>query len=106
MRSTPGIPDRCRPFTPATDGHKRLYVPRQVLEISLIAELRRKGFSLQKIRRVLRYLKTELGKRLSEGLMAIPRCTWSPMATRFTSRRTRTASSICSPRASRCFWSV
>ncbi len=54
--------------SPATDGHKRLYVPQQVLEISLIAELRRKGFSLQKIRRVLRCLKKELAKRLSEGI--------------------------------------
>ncbi len=32
----------------------------------MIAELRRKGFSLQKIRRVLRFLQREMGKRLSE----------------------------------------
>ena len=34
----------------------------------MIAELRRKGFSLQKIRRVLRYLQREMGKRLSDAL--------------------------------------
>jgi hypothetical protein len=40
----------------------------EVVEISLIAELRRKNFSLQKIRRVLRFLQKDMGKRLSEAL--------------------------------------
>ena len=40
----------------------------EVVEISVIAELRRKGFSLQKIRRVLRFLQKDTGKRLSEVL--------------------------------------
>jgi DNA-binding transcriptional MerR regulator len=35
-----------------------------VVEITVIAELRRKGFSLQKIRRVLRFLQREMGKRV------------------------------------------
>jgi len=39
-----------------------------VVEISVIAELRRKGFSLQKIRRVLRFLQKDMGKRLSEAI--------------------------------------
>jgi DNA-binding transcriptional MerR regulator len=47
-------------------GHKRIYSPQDVLEITVIAELRRKGFSLQKIRRVLRYLQREMGRRLSD----------------------------------------
>jgi hypothetical protein len=38
------------------------------VEITVIAELRRKGFSLQKIRRVLRFLQREMGKRLAEVL--------------------------------------
>jgi hypothetical protein len=42
----------------------------EVVEISVIAELRRKGFSLQKIRRVLRFLHKEMGKRLNEALAA------------------------------------
>jgi hypothetical protein len=41
-----------------------------VVEISVIAELRRKGFSLQKIRRVLRFLQKDMGKRLSEAMDA------------------------------------
>jgi DNA-binding transcriptional MerR regulator len=54
--------------SPAQDNHKRLYQPNQVIEVSVIAELRRKGFSLQNIRRVLRFLERELRKRLSEVL--------------------------------------
>ena len=37
--------------SPRQDGHKRVYMAQEVVEISVIAELRRKGFSLQKIRR-------------------------------------------------------
>ena len=54
--------------SPRQDGHKRIYMAEEVVEISVIAELRRKGFSLQKIRRVLRYLQREMGKRLSDAL--------------------------------------
>lgn len=56
--------------SPRQDGHKRIYMPEEVVEISVIAELRRKGFSLQKIRRVLRFLQKDTGKRLSEALQA------------------------------------
>jgi len=54
--------------SPRQDGHKRIYSKEEVVEISVIAELRRKGFSLQKIRRVLRFLQKDMGKRLSEAL--------------------------------------
>ena len=47
--------------SPRQDGHKRIYMPAEVVEISVIAELRRKGFSLQKIRRVLRFLQKDMG---------------------------------------------
>jgi DNA-binding transcriptional MerR regulator len=54
--------------SPQQDGHKRIYMAEEVVEISVIAELRRKGFSLQKIRRVLRFLQKDMGKRLSEAI--------------------------------------
>ena len=54
--------------SPRHDGHKRVYLPNEVIEVTVIAELRRKGFSLQKIRRVLRYLQREMDKRLSEAI--------------------------------------
>jgi DNA-binding transcriptional MerR regulator len=54
--------------SPRQDGHKRIYSQAEVVEIAVIAELRRKGFSLQKIRRVLRFLQKDVGKRLSEAI--------------------------------------
>jgi len=54
--------------SPRQNGHKRIYQAQEVVEISVIAELRRKGFSLQKIRRVLRFLQKDTGRRLSEAL--------------------------------------
>lgn len=54
--------------SPHHEGHRRVYAPEEVIEIAVIAELRRKGFSLQKIRRVLRYLQREMGRRLSDVL--------------------------------------
>jgi len=56
--------------SPRQDGHKRVYMTEEVVEISVIAALRRKGFSLQKIRRVLRFLQKDMGKRLADALAA------------------------------------
>jgi DNA-binding transcriptional MerR regulator len=58
--------DERKVVSPRHEGHKRVYSPEEVIEITVIAELRRKGFSLQKIRRVLRFLQREMGRRLSE----------------------------------------
>jgi len=60
--------DERKVVSPRHAGHKRLYQPEEVIEITVIAELRRKGFSLQKIRRVLRFLQREMGKRLADVL--------------------------------------
>lgn len=58
--------DEKKVVSPKHEGHKRLYDLEEVVEVAVIAELRRKGFSLQKIRRVLRFLQREMGRRLSE----------------------------------------
>lgn len=60
--------DERKVVSPRHEGHKRVYAAEEVIEVTVIAELRRKGFSLQKIRRVLRFLQREMGKRLSEVL--------------------------------------
>lgn len=60
--------DERKVVSPRHEGHRRIYQPEEVVEITVIAELRRKGFSLQKIRRVLRFLQREMGKRLGELL--------------------------------------
>ena len=58
--------DEQKVVSPRHEGHKRLYLPEEAVEITVIAELRRKGFSLQKIRRVLRFLQKEMGRRLED----------------------------------------
>jgi len=58
--------DERKVVSPRHEGHKRVYASEEVVEITIIAELRRKGFSLQKIRRVLRFLQREMGRRLAE----------------------------------------
>ena len=60
--------DEKKVVSPRHEGHKRIYLPAEVIEITVIAELRRKGFSLQKIRRVLRFLQREMGRRLADVL--------------------------------------
>ena len=54
--------------SPQQEGHRRVYRQQEVIEVSVIAELRRKGFSLQKIRRVLKFLQKEMGRRLADAV--------------------------------------
>jgi len=51
---------------PAREGHRRLYSMQNVMEMAVICELRRKGFSLQGVRKVMRFLQREFGKGLGE----------------------------------------
>lgn len=51
---------------PERKGHRRLYSMQHVMEIAVICELRRKGFSLQGVRKVMRFLQRECGKGLAE----------------------------------------
>ncbi len=50
--------------SPARQGRCRLYSLADLAEISVICVLRSKGFSLQRVRKVLRFLQREYGKRL------------------------------------------
>ena len=54
----------------AREGHKRLYSLDDLAEVAVICELRRRGFSLQKIRTIIRFLQKELGTRLVETVTA------------------------------------
>jgi len=51
---------------PQRQGHRRLYSMENLTEIAVICELRRKGFSLQGVRKVMRFLAREFGKGLAE----------------------------------------
>src|SRR5436305_2256568 len=51
---------------PARKGHRRLYSMEDLAEVAVICELRTRGFSLQRMRKVVRFLQKEFGKRLAE----------------------------------------
>ena len=51
---------------PQREGRRRLYTLADMAEVAVICELRRKGFSLQRVRKVMRFLQREFGKRLME----------------------------------------
>lgn len=51
---------------PAREGRRRLYSMEDLSEVAVICELRQRGFSLQRMRKVVRFLQHEFGKRLAE----------------------------------------
>ena len=51
---------------PEREGHRRMYSLDQVTEVAVICQLRQKGFSLQGVRTVMRFLKQQFGKGLAE----------------------------------------
>jgi DNA-binding transcriptional MerR regulator len=51
---------------PRREGHRRLYSLEDLAEVAVICELRRRAFSLQRVRKVMRFLQKEFGKRLAE----------------------------------------
>lgn len=51
---------------PARAGHRRLYSLEDLTEVSVICQLRDRGFSLQRVRKVIRFLQREFGQRLVE----------------------------------------
>jgi len=51
---------------PARQGHRRLYSMEDLAEVAVICELRSRGFSLQRVRKVVRFLQKEFSKRLAE----------------------------------------
>lgn len=65
-------------FAPSVPSHKtdaggyteRRYSPVELLELMVLADLRRKGFTVYKIRRLLQTLKTRFNTRLYEAIEA------------------------------------
>ena len=62
--------DEQKIVAPSRRGHRRLYSLDDLAEIAIIRDLRRRGFSLQKIRRVMNFLRRRLGKRLIQTVCA------------------------------------
>ena len=53
---------------PARQGRRRLYSVDNLMELAVITQLRRKGFSLQGVRKAIRFLNRELHTGLAEVL--------------------------------------
>ena len=68
--------DKRKLFTPAVPAHKteaggfteRRYTPIELLELMVLADLRRKGFTVARIRKLLHVLKTRFKTRLYEAI--------------------------------------
>lgn len=58
--------DERRIVVPERQGRRRLYSLGNLAELAVIAELRDKGFSLQRVRKVVRALEREFQRRLVE----------------------------------------
>ena len=59
---------------PAREGHRRLYSLDDLAEVAVICDLRRRGFSLQRVRKVMRLLQKEFKKRLVDTVTAHSEC--------------------------------
>jgi DNA-binding transcriptional MerR regulator len=57
---------------PARQGHRRLYSAKDLAELAILSDLRRRGFSLQRIRKMIDLLRREFGHRLAELLSRGP----------------------------------
>jgi DNA-binding transcriptional MerR regulator len=53
---------------PAREGHRRLYSAKDLAELAILCDLRRRGFSLQRIRKMIALLRHEFGHRLADLL--------------------------------------
>jgi len=51
---------------PERRGHRRIYSMSQLTEIAVICDLRRRGFPLQRVRKVVRFLEKEFGRSLAQ----------------------------------------
>src|SRR6266403_737523 len=50
---------------PERQGHRRIYTWDELVTVAVICQLRRRGFSLQRMRRVIRFLQQEFGTSLA-----------------------------------------
>jgi DNA-binding transcriptional MerR regulator len=55
---------------PARRGHRRIYNWDELVTVAVIKQLRRRGFSLQRMRKVIRFLQQEFGTSLAATVSA------------------------------------
>jgi len=56
--------------TPQRQGHRRIYNWNQLVTAAVICQLRRRGFSLQRVRKVIAFLEGEFGTNLAATVRA------------------------------------
>ena len=56
--------------TPSRQGHRRIYSWDQLVTAAVISQLRRRGFSLQRMRKVIAFLEREFGTSLAATVRA------------------------------------
>jgi len=60
--------DERKVVVPQREGRRRLYSGEDLTEIAVICALRRKGIPLQRVRRIMKFLQKEFGRRLVEAV--------------------------------------
>jgi DNA-binding transcriptional MerR regulator len=55
---------------PGRRGHRRIYSWDELVTVAVIRQLRRRGFSLQRMRKVIRFLRQEFGTSLAATVQA------------------------------------
>jgi DNA-binding transcriptional MerR regulator len=55
---------------PSREGHRRVYSWGELVTVAVICQLRRRGFSLQRIRKVIAFLQNEFGTNLAASVSA------------------------------------
>jgi DNA-binding transcriptional MerR regulator len=57
--------DECGIVVPERQGHRRIYAWDELVTVAVICQLRRRGFSLQRMHKVIRFLQQEFGTNLA-----------------------------------------
>ena len=55
---------------PGRQGHRRIYTWDELVTVAVVCQLRRRGFSLQRMRKVIRFLRQEFGTSLAATVSA------------------------------------
>jgi DNA-binding transcriptional MerR regulator len=55
---------------PSREGHRRVYNWDELVTVAVICQLRRRGFSLQRMRKVIAFLQKEFGTNLAASVSA------------------------------------
>jgi DNA-binding transcriptional MerR regulator len=66
--------DEQRIVSPARAGHRRVYSWDELVTVAVLCQLRQRGFSLQRMRKVIAFLQKEFGTNLAAAVDASSEC--------------------------------